>query len=104
MEIIDPYIEEEAEEILSNAKKEIQKANNDVDIVCVYGGGSILMRKYIESKLEKFCERAEIKLLYVPKEFAVKLEAQGLYNFTKGEIFKLLKNNYIKNKKDKKII
>nr|WP_236893752.1 ParM/StbA family protein [Clostridium botulinum]ALP68974.1 putative plasmid segregation protein ParM [Clostridium botulinum] len=102
MEIIDSYIEEEAEEILSNAKKEIQKANNDVDIVCVYGGGSILMRKYIESKLEKFCERAEIKLLYVPKEFAVKLEAQGLYNFTKGEIFKLLKNNYIKNKKDKK--
>ncbi|HBJ1645883.1 TPA: ParM/StbA family protein [Clostridium botulinum] len=102
MEIIDPYIEEESEEILSNAKKEIQKANNDVDIVCVYGGGSILSQKYIEKKLEKFCTRAEIKLLYIPTEFAVKLEAQGLYNFTNGEIFKLLKSNYIKNKKDKK--
>ncbi|MBK5242798.1 MAG: hypothetical protein JJD95_16520, partial [Clostridium sp.] len=92
LEIIEQYIEEEAEEILFHAKQEIQKANNDINVVCVYGGGSILMRKSLEKELRIFCDRAEIKLFYVPKKYAINLECEGLYNFTDSKIFSTLKN------------
>lgn len=98
MEIVEQYIEDEAEEILHHIKAEIQKANNEVDVVCVYGGGSIFMRTYLESKLKSFCDRAEIKLLYIPKKYAITLEAEGLYNFTTGKIFEVLKAKHIESK------
>lgn len=97
-DIVEQYIEEQAEEILKYGKNEIQRANNDVDFVCVYGGGSILMRKELEKKLLSFCERAEIKLLYIPEKYAVTLEAEGLFNFTNSKIFEVLKNKYIESK------
>lgn len=97
-DIVEPYIEEQAEEILHHAKQEIQKANNEVDFVVVYGGGSILMRNELEKKLMIFCERADIKLLYIPEKYAVNIESIGLYNFTQSKIFETLKNNYIEAK------
>lgn len=96
MEIVEPYIEEQAEDILRNIKSVIQKANNEIDIVCVYGGGSILMREALESNLKAFCDRAKIKLLYIPSKYAVTLEAEGLYNFTKSKVFSSLKSKYKK--------
>lgn len=98
LELVEQYIEEQAEEILIHAKQEIQKANNDIDVVCVYGGGSILMRKSLEQNLRKFCDRAEIKLFYVPEEYAINLECEGLYNFTNSKIFSTLKNRSIVSK------
>ena len=98
MELIEPYIEEEAEEILHHIRTEIQKANNEIDVIWVYGGGSIFMRDYLEGKLKTLCDRAEIKLLYIPEEYAVTLEAEGLYNFTTNKIFESLKANYNKSK------
>jgi plasmid segregation protein ParM len=91
MEHIEDPMEGEAEIILRNSKAEIEKANNDVDIICVHGGGSILMRPNLEPKLNSLCNKADIKLFYVPEEFAVTLEAKGMYEFTKSEIFKNLK-------------
>lgn len=98
MDIIEGYIEEESEDILHNVKTEIQRANNEIDIVMVYGGGSILMRNYLEPKLEYICERADIKLFYVPEKYAVILESIGMYEFTKGLIFKKLKEKYLSAK------
>lgn len=98
MDIVEGYIEEESEEILHNVKTEIQRANNEVDIVMVYGGGSILMKDYLKSKLEFLCDRANIKLFYVPEKFAVTLEGLGMYEFTKGKIFKKLKEKYVMSK------
>lgn len=96
LEICEPYIEDEAEEILNNTKREIQRANNDIDIVVVYGGGSIFMKKYLYQELKRFCDRAEIKLLYIPAEYAVTIEAQGLYKFVNSKLFKMLKEQYSK--------
>jgi len=98
LELVEQYIEEQAEEILLHAKQEIQKANNDIDIVCVYGGGSILMRESLEENLKIFCDRAQIKLFYVSGEYAINLECEGLYNFTNSKIFTILKDKYIANK------
>lgn len=95
MDELEPNLEEQAREILFNAKRELGKANNDVDIIAVYGGGSILMRKSLEPKLEVICEKAKIKLLYINSDYAVTIECDGLFNFTTSEIFKFLKNKAI---------
>lgn len=100
-EIVEQYIEEESEEILHNIKTEIQRANNDVDILCIYGGGSILMKKHLKSKLKSICDKANITLFYVPAEFAVTLESEGMYEFTRSELFKAIKAKYLKLKEGK---
>ena len=61
-------------------------------VVC-YGGGSIAMREFLEPNLKSFCERTNIKLLYVPKEYAVSLEALGLYEFTQLSAFSKMKES-----------
>lgn len=91
-DIVQGYIEDEAEDILHIAKQEIQKANNEIDIIVVYGGGSIPMKEKLYSKLNDFCTKANIKLFYVPEKYAVILESLGMYYFTIGPIFKALKN------------
>lgn len=92
-DIIEQYIEEQVEEIFHNSTKEIQKANNDIDVVCIYGGGSILMRAALEEKFKKFCDRADIKLLYFDKEVCVTLESLGLNVLVNSKLFKTLKQN-----------
>lgn len=92
MELIEPALEDEAEEILTMAKEIILRANNEVDVVAVYGGGSILMRPALESRLKAFCDRAGIRLLYVDEDYAVPLEAIGLNEFVNSDLFALLKS------------
>lgn len=89
-DIVEGYIEDESEEILHATKNEIQRANNEVDFICVYGGGSIPMRKNLEKLLQAYADRAMINLLYIPEKEAVTLEAKGLYEFATSKVFSLL--------------
>ena len=84
-------LEDEAEEIYRRAVDELEKANNEVDVIMIYGGGSILMREFLEPRLEDVARRIRSKILYVDKEHAVTLESKGLYNFTNSALFKALK-------------
>ena len=86
-----PALEDEAEEILTMAEQVISRANNEVDVVAVYGGGSILMREAMEKRLMEFCTRAKIELSYIddPSD-AVFLEAEGLNAFINSPLFQLL--------------
>ena len=84
-------LEDEAEEIYRRAVDELEKANNEVDCLLIYGGGSILMREFLEPRLEEVARRIRSKILYIDKEHAVTLESKGLYNFTNSAIFKALK-------------
>lgn len=93
LDIIDIQIEEQAEEIFQNAKNEVDRANNEIDIICVYGGGSILMRKHLEKKLERICKTAKIHLFYVSEKDAVSLEAKGLYSFATSNLFSQVKKH-----------
>ena len=93
MELVTSALMVQAEEILDATKQVIQKANNEIDLVLVYGGRSILMRNSLEKPLQSFCQRAKIKVVYVDAENAVTLEAQGLYAFVNGNLFKRLKKN-----------
>lgn len=93
MDFMLPSLEEEAEEILSTTKQIIYKANNEIDVVAVYGGGSILMRPMIEERLQKFCYAGNkgIKVLYIEADKAVMLEAVGLNDFVNSKLFEKLK-------------
>lgn len=81
------------DEILSMTKQIIYKANNEIDVVAVYGGGSILMRSMIEERLQDFCSAGDkgIKVLYIEADKAVMLEAEGLNEFVHSELFDKLK-------------
>lgn len=91
MDLIEPALDDEAEEILTMAKEVIQKANNEIDLVAVYGGGSILMRQSLENRLQSFCDRAKIRLLYVDEGQAVPIEAIGLNEFVNSAMFQEIK-------------
>ncbi|MGD9678936.1 MAG: hypothetical protein AB7V16_11400 [Vulcanibacillus sp.] len=96
MELIEIPLIEQAELIFRNTIDEISKANNNIDINMVHGGGSILMRNYLQPKLLEFCNSIGSIMLYIPEEYAVILEALGLYAFTNSTLFEQLKKNHEK--------
>ena len=92
MSLIETALRDEAEDILEMAEMVIQKANNEVDVVAVYGGGSIFLRPALEAPLQAFCDRARIQLVYIEdEEDAVWMEAYGLEAFLKSKLFENLK-------------
>lgn len=84
----------EARDILNHIKAEIEKANNDVDIIAVHGGGSILMKEHLYESIKKHGDATRIKVFYAPKKYAVCLEVLGMYEFAKSPIFEALKLRY----------
>jgi plasmid segregation protein ParM len=90
-EFLQDFLPSESEDIIRYVKREIQKANGSIDVVIVHGGGSILLRKYLEDKLLKVCTPLNIKVFFVNENNAVNLEAKGLYTFVKTDLFNALK-------------
>ncbi|WCK54493.1 ParM/StbA family protein [Aneurinibacillus sp. Ricciae_BoGa-3] len=84
-------LEGQAKQILNNIRKQLTKARNEIDVICVYGGGSILMRSILFPMLKELCNEREIKLLYIPPQYAVTMNAQGLDSFVRGKIYEALK-------------
>lgn len=91
LEYLSTPLEDEAEYIYRKAIEELEKANNEIDMILVYGGGSILMRKHLERKLENVARQIRAKLLYIEEKDAVMLEANGLYNFVNSALYEKLK-------------
>jgi plasmid segregation protein ParM len=84
-------LEGQAKQILNNIRKQLTKARNEIDVICVYGGGSILMRTILSPMLKELCHEREIKLLYIPAQFAVTMNAKGLDAFVRGKIYEAIK-------------
>ncbi len=81
---------------LQRLTRQFDKTKNEVEVVCVYGGGSIVMKDIInvlEEPLKTFVHSKgrEAMLLYIPAQFATKLNAEGLAIFVDSPIFKRLK-------------
>ncbi|MBP3966640.1 ParM/StbA family protein [Paenibacillus lignilyticus] len=85
-------LESQVKQIVQHVKKQLTKARNEIDLICVYGGGSILMRTVLYPYLKEACDEREIKLLYMPADYAVELNAAGLDAFVRGKIYEALKN------------
>lgn len=92
-DILKHPLEEQAILIAKQIKKQLERANFEADYVLVYGGGSILMRNFLEPELEEFTKKRKIRLLYVPASKAVTIEVEGLYKFVTGKTFEALKNS-----------
>lgn len=86
----------EARQILKKVISQLQRIRNEVDVIAVYGGGSILMRDSLFDEIKKIADQREVKLLYVSTRYAVTLNAVGLNEFVKGEIYKVLKERALK--------
>ncbi len=93
-EIFDHYLEAEADDILHYLQDEAEKANNQVDLISIYGGGSCPMEKHLKAPIESFGKNTRINVLYVPEAFAVELEAWGLWEFVNSNIFNMAKEYF----------
>jgi plasmid segregation protein ParM len=88
-------LESQVRQIVQNVKRQLNKARNEIDLVCVYGGGSILMRSILYPQLKELCAEREMQLLYIPAEYAVQLNAMGLDAFVRGKIYEALKSKAV---------
>ena len=95
MEDYERFSQRRREAILSRVAGACASAGRDVaevDVVAVYGGGSIFLRPALEKPLQAFCDRARIQLVYIEdEEDAVWMEAYGLEAFLKSKLFENLK-------------
>lgn len=97
MQTIRFALQNQAKENVKHVVRQLTRLRNEVDIIAVYGGSSILMRPMLFEKLKALCDEREIKLFYVPAKYAVTLNAIGLDQFVRGNIYKALKERAIKN-------
>jgi plasmid segregation protein ParM len=88
-------LESQVKQIVQNVKRQLTKARNEIDLICVYGGGSILMRSLLYPMLKELCTEREIQLLYIPAAYAVQMNAMGLDAFARGKIYEALKNKAV---------
>jgi plasmid segregation protein ParM len=89
-------------EIMDKIKLQLDRAYNEIDIVVVYGGGSILMRPIMEPLLEAelmLRRNGQIKLLWVPAEYAPLMNVEGLRSFMDSGIFDAVKNKALEKAK-----
>lgn len=94
IDLMEIPLENQAAEIFENLKDEVRKSNNDVDIISIHGGGSILMRDYLFEKLLEFSKKVGAYLFFVPQKYAVTLECKGMYAFVNSPIFQHLKKKH----------
>ncbi|MBD2846867.1 ParM/StbA family protein [Paenibacillus sp. IB182496] len=88
-------LESQVRQIVQNVKKQLTKARNEIDVITVYGGGSILMRTLLYPQLKELCDEREMKLLYIPPQYAVQMNAMGLDAFVRGKIYEALKSKAV---------
>lgn len=94
MELLEPHLEEEAQAIKKYIFRQLERINNEVDYIFVYGGGSILLKPYLleallsDSIIKSDKNKNGIDVVYMPEQSATTIEAKGLYIFTEQPFFK----------------
>ncbi|MGN5651087.1 hypothetical protein [Bacillus sp. Brlt_9] len=91
LRVVDNALSKQADEILRQAGKQMNSVQNELDVVVVYGGGSVLLKKHLYPRLKKVCDTKQIKLLYIPEQFAATLYVEGLNNILNSELFEQFK-------------
>ncbi|MFP7486509.1 ParM/StbA family protein [Priestia filamentosa] len=99
MELIEGPLEGQAEDIVNAAAGYMTDANNEIDVVVVYGGGSILLKEYLYPALLEECEDRGIMLLYIPETDAATLYLEGLNVILTNGAFDALKKKALETSK-----
>ncbi len=95
LQVMQDPLSKQAQEIIRNAIKQMQNVQNELDVVVVYGGGSVLLKKHLYDALKQVCDTREIKLLYIPEKYAATLFVEGLYNIMTNGIFDHAKEEFL---------
>lgn len=82
-----PSMRSEASKIVKAAMGELNR-DGDVNLIIVYGGGSIMMQSALKPTFQKELRGKKVDILFIPKKYAVKLEAFGLYSLVSSKNFK----------------
>lgn len=81
-------IDEQIDAIYKSVVKKYEKTS-DLDLIVVYGGGSIVFEKNLYKRLLEFCNKEMIELLWIPEEYTVDMNVKGLkYLAEKADINK----------------
>lgn len=92
LQAFNPHCENQVNQIIKHVSDQVLKIGaNEIDVMTVYGGGSILMRKQLYPRLKQLADDSRFQLLYVPAKYAVTLNAEGLDYFVRSDIFQSLK-------------
>ncbi|MGF7534928.1 ParM/StbA family protein [Bacillus mexicanus] len=91
LDMIQEPLNKQAQEIIRYAVSQVNKVHNELDIIVVYGGGSVLMKPHLYPKLVELCSDREIELLYIPEKFATTLYIEGLNNMLTNGVFEKIK-------------
>lgn len=59
-------------------KKYLNNAAGNVDIIAVYGGGSVQFKRELHDELKEFAEEVKCKLLWIPENYAVDANVNGM--------------------------
>lgn len=90
-----PHLDNQVNQIMQHISDQVLKIGaNEIDIIVVYGGGSILMRESILPRLKTLADNNRIQLFYVPAKYAVTLNAEGLDWFVRSPLYSKLKEVY----------
>ncbi|EDT15885.1 TPA: ParM/StbA family protein [Clostridium perfringens] len=76
----------QVDEIMDHIIEELNRGPQ-ISLVVIYGGGSILMKPILKKRIMELQETRRLKFLYIPEEYAVNLEAYGLYTLVSSPDF-----------------
>ncbi|MCI0767536.1 ParM/StbA family protein [Bacillus sp. TL12] len=71
-----------ADEVLDTAETKLQDLKYDVDVVVVYGGGSIQLKENLFEDLKEICDSKKIKILWIKSKYATEMNVQGMTVFS----------------------
>lgn len=71
-----------ADEVLDTAETKLQDLKYDVDVVCVYGGGSIQLKENLFEELNEICDSKKIKILWINPKNATEMNVKGMTVFS----------------------
>nr|WP_173026408.1 ParM/StbA family protein [Aeromonas sp. Ne-1]AKO69695.1 hypothetical protein [Aeromonas sp. Ne-1] len=66
----------------------VNYTNNDAELVAVYGGGSIVFNDTLYDDLINLCEELKVQVLWIPEQYAVDLNKNGLNILNRKVFFK----------------
>lgn len=93
--LLKPALKRERAEIIRGIKDQIVVSRGEIDIILVYGGGSITCYPELAHDLEPICKIRECELFYIPAEYAVNIEAEGLFLFLESPICEKIKKKVL---------
>lgn len=85
--------EQTANELFELINTHILSLDFQVDVIVVYGGGSILLRDVLYNKLKDYYKNETLKkieVLWVPEQYAVEMNAKGLEIYNEIKMKKLI--------------